>query len=297
MVVDKVPGTGGERRREDRRREIWRVAEALVAALEETWVPSETAVPLTFLQVRELAGRAFDAGIALGTFAKEHSLGEGSTSSSSGPAPPPPPPPPPPAPAPEETPAPKERPFAAAFARRADEDWAGVAGDGVDPGRPVGPQRQRCWGCGEENPDHPGRECPGRAPGFGVPLWSDGASASAAASPPPPSSQVPVGLIIPVTQVGSWGKKTVPLGEQAKLAAVTEVPPEPPDEGSRYYAGFQPSGARGVYHGVWRNVLIATPAGFRARGFGEDRQAELEARVWLASYGHTGAAQAPVIFC
>lgn len=51
------------------------------------------------------------------------------------------------------------------------------------------------------------------------------------------------------------------------------------------YSGFRPESSKGLYFGAWSAVRDGQPSAFRARGFGDLDQSELEVRGWLATYG------------
>jgi hypothetical protein len=131
----------------------------------------------------------------------------------------------------------------------------------------------------------------------------------------PPGSFLPAGHPGPV----GWGEVLLPaslptagrnpftIADQQRLLLLCAGPPAGPHSWAypgatpQFYAGYTPVQSRGIYYGVWQDVVGIAEEGqrgtFRARGFGGSISGECTARVWLLSFGHTTAAESPVIWC
>jgi hypothetical protein len=112
--------------------------------------------------------------------------------------------------------------------------------------------------------------------------------------------------LLPVS-LPTAGRNRFTIADQQRILLLCAGPPSVPYDGGywgatpQFYAGYTPVQSRGIYYGVWSDVLRVAEEGhwspFRARGFGSSISGECTARVWLLSFGHTTAAEAPVIWC
>jgi len=119
--------------------------------------------------------------------------------------------------------------------------------------------------------------------------------------PVPPSFPLHVnGVVIPVALEGAVGKKTVSNWAQFWLFQSCSGRPGGPEypAGSQFYAGFRPEEGKRIFYGPWHRVFAqAADSRFRARGFGDSLQGELDARVWLQTFGDDTGAFGPTIYC
>jgi hypothetical protein len=119
--------------------------------------------------------------------------------------------------------------------------------------------------------------------------------------PVPPSFPLNVnGVVIPVALEGAVGKKTVSNWAQFWLFQSCSGRPGGPEypAGSQFYAGFRPEEGKRIFYGPWHRVFAqAADSRFRARGFGDSLQGELDARVWLQTFGDDTGAFGPTIYC
>ena len=96
----------------------------------------------------------------------------------------------------------------------------------------------------------------------------------------------------------SVGRHTLTIAQRVYYEGLSSGPPPGFAEGTRKYcAGYRPEARKAIYYGTWAAALNRAGGGvFRAKGFAQSWEGEVQARVWLATYGGDAAAEPAVIY-